>query len=265
MKTLLLLSCLWSEGAAQSAEALTNAAVLELVRAGLSDQAVVQLIDSRDNTFDVSVSGLIALKKSGVSNALIQSMLAASGRSASSDANAPLPGSIPEELGVYWEANQGLQRLPAENVTLRGPRGFETDTAALGGTSSAVALKPPLTFVIRTPDDVAAEEYVLVQLFIRKDRREFRTIMGGMRRSDGLERMAVPFQSERLARNLYRLRVVALPKGEFGFVRPGTQLPTTAAASRPDSPSGLVVPARPGTTLLSDSPSAGAVFTFSVR
>jgi hypothetical protein len=263
VKTLLLLSCLWSLCAAPD-DALSNGAILELVRAGMTDSSIVQLIEIRTSAFDVSVQALIALKQSGVSPAVIKSMLAASARP-QAGTDGLLRSPLPDEQGVYWEAEQGLQPLPVENITLRGPRGFETDTGVLSGISSMVALTPPLTFVIRTPDGMAADDYLLVQMFVRKDRREFRTLMGSLWRGDGIERMAVPFESARVAPNVYRVSVVALPKGEFGFIRPGTQLPTAIAASRPEGPEGLAVPAVPGTTVLPTTASAGAMFTFSVR
>ena len=266
MKTLLLLSCLCLEPPLDTEQPLTNAAILELVRNGFPDQTVMQLIDGRDSAFDVSVPGLVALKKSGASDVLIRAMLAASARDAGGALRGRPPASIPDEQGVYWEGEQVIRRLPVENVTLRGPHG---DTGAIQGTRSSLMLTPPLTFLVRAPENITADEYLLVQLFIRNDRREFRTLMGGLWRGDGVEHMAVPFESERLAPNLYRLRVVALPKGEFGFLRPGTQLTVAAAVSRPESASGLPVrpvggpqglPAQRGSV-----PSAGPIFTFGVQ
>jgi hypothetical protein len=198
---------------------------------------------------------------------------------------------MPDEQGVYWDVQGRLQRLPVETITLRGPRGFETDTGAIQRQRSNFVLTSPFTFIVRTPDNVVADEYLLVQLFIRDDRREFRTLMGGLWRGDGIEHMSVPFESERLATNVYRVRVGALPKGEFGFLRPGAQLPIAAAIARPDNPSGVstnrfeqpksgsdvltpqaagvsgapgsVSPARPASDGLGAS--AGAIFTFGVR
>jgi hypothetical protein len=259
--TLLLLAGLWWQQPPPPEAALTNADVVELVRSGLAEGTITRLIETRRHSFDVSVPDLIALKRAGVSDQVIRLMLvAATGRVARS----PAPAAVPEERGVYWEGPEGLRRLPAERITLRGPRGFETDTGVIGGTRSAVTLTTPLSFVIRTPDHVAPEEYLLVQLFVRKDRREFRTLTGGLWRGDGIERMAVPFESERLGRNLYRVRIVALPRGEFGFLQPGTQLPVARAAARPETTAGLPPPARPGAAQLPTDGSAGAMFTFSV-
>jgi hypothetical protein len=262
--TVLLLSCLMGYQTAAAEEILTNAAVVELVRAGMADSTIVDVIQTRGTAFDVTVAALIALRTSGVSNRVIASMLTASARGRSR--TSPLPATIPDEQGVYWEGGGGPQRLAAENITLRGPRGLENETAAIRGTTSALAVKPPVTFLLRTPDDVAPEEFLLVQLFVRKDRREFRTLLGGLWRGDSVEHMAVPFESERLAPSLYRIRVIALPKGEFGFVRPGTPLPIAAAVGRPESTRGVVAPnigvqAEVG----QGATGAGAIFTFSVR
>ena len=261
MKTFLLLACLWAQDPASRDAPLTNAGVLELLRGGITEGTIAQLIETRPHTFDVSVLELIALKRAGASDRVIRSMLSAATRRRTPSL---APVAVPDEQGVYWEGPQALQRLPVETITLRGPRGFETDTGVIDGTRSAIALPTPLSFLVRTPDNVTADEYVLVQLFIRKDRREFRTLTGGLWRGDGIERMAVPFESERVTRNLYRVRVVALPRGQFGFIPAGTQLPVGRAAARPDSTSGLIVPARPGAAHLPTEGSAGTMFTFGV-
>jgi hypothetical protein len=266
---LLAVACLGAGQPPAGEPPLTNAAILELVESGMADDVVARLIASRENAFDVSVPGLVALKSAGVSSTLIRAMLSASDGRTSGVRTSPMPASVPDEQGVYWEHEGQLQRLPVEVTGLRGPRGFETDTGTIAGTRSRLVLDVPATFVIRTPDGVVADEYILVQLFIRDDRREFRTLTGSMWRGDGIERMAVPFESERLGANLYRVHVVALPNGEFGFLEPGTQLPIGTALARPEAAAG--VPVRPlgpppGTTAQRRADrSAGPIFTFGVH
>ena len=61
--------------AAQSTSALSNADVIKMVKAGLSEQVVLASIDSATSKqFDVSPNGLIALKTGGVSDAIIGAM-----------------------------------------------------------------------------------------------------------------------------------------------------------------------------------------------
>jgi len=72
---------------AEKKEIVTNAMVIELMKAKLDEAVIVQKIQGSNTKFDLSVDGLIQLKKAGVSDSIIQSMI-----TAGTDAN-PNPGS----------------------------------------------------------------------------------------------------------------------------------------------------------------------------
>ena len=55
---------------------LTNAAVVRLVKAGFKEKTIIAIINSRPNRFNLETDQLIQLKKSGVSENVILSMLA---------------------------------------------------------------------------------------------------------------------------------------------------------------------------------------------
>jgi hypothetical protein len=60
-----------------AAAGLTNADVVKMLAAGLPESVVIQTIDAADPpTFDTTADGLIALKKAGVSDAVIQKLIA---------------------------------------------------------------------------------------------------------------------------------------------------------------------------------------------
>lgn len=63
-----------STGLAQT-ETLTNAEIVEMTRAGLGKQIILQKINSADANFDISAKALIELKKSGVEEEVIQALL----------------------------------------------------------------------------------------------------------------------------------------------------------------------------------------------
>jgi hypothetical protein len=66
--------------AQQRSEApLTNAAIIKLVRAGFKDKTVIAIIHSRPNKFDLEPERLIELKRNGVSENIILTMLAQDG------------------------------------------------------------------------------------------------------------------------------------------------------------------------------------------
>ncbi len=61
--------------ASAAAETLNNDAVVTLVSAGLGDEAVIAKIKASEHQFDLSTEQLIALKKAGVSGAIIAAMV----------------------------------------------------------------------------------------------------------------------------------------------------------------------------------------------
>jgi hypothetical protein len=137
---------------------------------------------------------------------------------------------LPGEQGIYVLANGAIQKIPGEITTLKetvtwGP------TAIVKKPRSGTRLRAPLEFVIRCSPDTTAAEYVLMHLFRRGDRREFRTLESGKSGWQGPERMMVPFQSRRIAPEVYHLSVLAVPKGEYGFLAPRLPLSASAAAS----------------------------------
>jgi hypothetical protein len=62
--------------AQESEAALTNAAIIKLVRAGFKEKTVLAIIHNRPNRFSLNPDKLIELKRSGVSENIILAMLA---------------------------------------------------------------------------------------------------------------------------------------------------------------------------------------------
>src|SRR6188472_4809518 len=65
---------------------MTNEDVIKMVKGGLGDSTVLQAIDGAEPAFDTSPDGLVKLKQGGVSEAVIQRILARRG-------GAPAPAS----------------------------------------------------------------------------------------------------------------------------------------------------------------------------
>ncbi|HXY47896.1 MAG TPA: hypothetical protein VEI01_00500 [Terriglobales bacterium] len=72
---------------------LTNDDVVAMVNGGLDQSLVLSAIDANDVNFDVSASSLLALKKAGVADEIIQAMLAAKTRKHNPPPTAPAPSS----------------------------------------------------------------------------------------------------------------------------------------------------------------------------
>jgi hypothetical protein len=68
-----------ASGQQRQEEPLTNAAVIKLVRAGFKEKTVIAIIHSRPNNFKLDPERLIDLKRNGVSENIILTMLSQSG------------------------------------------------------------------------------------------------------------------------------------------------------------------------------------------
>lgn len=113
-----------SVAAQQRSEApLTNAAVVKLVRAGFKEKTVIAIIQSRPNRFDLDPDRLIDLKRNGVTENIILTMLAL---------GEPLP------TGEEWSDDSFFKRNGRANE--RGgadPRGGESEIFGSSGGSKS--------------------------------------------------------------------------------------------------------------------------------
>ena len=80
-RTLLVLVCLgmcWATTPAQTGSdpALTNSAIVKLVKANFKEKTIIAIIGSRATRFDLSTERMIELKRTGVSERIILAMLA---------------------------------------------------------------------------------------------------------------------------------------------------------------------------------------------
>jgi len=149
-------------------QALNNAAVIKLVKAGLSDDIIVSTINASPGSYDVSVDGLISLKTSGASEKVISAILrkasdtkssAAATASTEPDSNAapatsPNPG--PQETtGASAPSKapgpEGIQ--PGARVVIAPMGGFETYFAA--------AVREKKVPIVLTVDKASAEFFIV--------------------------------------------------------------------------------------------------------
>jgi outer membrane lipoprotein SlyB len=79
VKRILLAIVLGAAIWAALAAPMTNDDVIRMVRGGLGDATVMQAIDAAEPAFDASPEGLVRLKREGVSEAVIQRILARKG------------------------------------------------------------------------------------------------------------------------------------------------------------------------------------------
>lgn len=249
-------------------EALNNASVMKLVKAGLSEDLIVTTINSSVGTYDTSANGLIALKKAGATDKVIAAvLLKASGASASAPAASPAasnaapagsasngvvlaPGALPagvDSIGVYYLDKNGStwQEVPAEVVNFKAGGALKHYASAgvlkgdmmgiVGGNRGPLSLKVPASFILYVPEGRAPGEYQLLRLHVNADSREFRAANGGIvHDAGGALRDVMDFAAKKIAPRIYLIEFGEdMDRGEYGFLPPsdapvGGSIPTAS-------------------------------------
>lgn len=138
-------------------EALTNASVVKLVRAGFKEKSVIAIIGARPVSFDLSPDRLVELKKAGVPERVILAMIARaeSADFAGDDWDDEMPlggfgrdrgqmgtpgdgGSDPSETSIFGSSGGSHGRTR----TRGGSGGGDTDTTTTGSATVRI-LRPP--------------------------------------------------------------------------------------------------------------------------
>lgn len=239
-------------------EALTNADVLKMVEAKLSDDLIVSKIRASACSFDTSTDTILKLKSHGVSDAIIQAMVAAgkpptqasTPAAAPADPNNPLS---PHAPGIYWLAkNQGGRQLTRLEASAYGG-GKTTGIMSSGMTYGLKKMKlkaelagPHAVLRIREPspefwfyfEDAAQgfgrgplsaqaskpEDFTLAKMEGHKKERQLvvgqANVFGG---SFGLRPQdVVAVQVQKVSPGIFKVTVSkALDPGEYCFVPPG--------------------------------------------
>lgn len=135
--------------------ALTNQDVARMAKAGVPESAIIASIQTRSATFDISPEGLIALKRAGASQNVLQAMLShdhgelvpavqvnGDGRSADELNPQPYPRkSRANVAGAVKPSEPSAQPVPNKVTLLRGEQTMlatQTASASSGGSKSAL-------------------------------------------------------------------------------------------------------------------------------
>ena len=112
----LILSTLFLEMAYADQTTITNGTIIELSRAGLSDTAIISLIETKRSAFDLGPESLINLKKAGISNKVIEAMLArdAALRKPKPEPPQTTPTIQPKYYGLYVVEGDKLTELSSK-------------------------------------------------------------------------------------------------------------------------------------------------------
>jgi hypothetical protein len=213
---------------------MTNDSVVRMVKAGLSDDLILQTIEAQPGQYITDADSLVDLKQAGVSDRIISGMVN-KGRVKIRAAEAPIVLSDVNEIGVYYKDRQGKWQMVDSEVVHIKSGGFIKSTVTHGiikedrnghvnGRESKLLLPRPIDFLIYTPDGVDASEYSLVKFRLNSDSREFRIFTGGViHSSDAGARDEVPFKATRTAPHTYQFTLGPDTYGaEYGILPPGS-------------------------------------------
>lgn len=233
-RILMVLMCAGSLALTQ--EALTNDAIVKMVKAGMSESLIVSMVGQQPGNYSTKIDDLIALKQAGVSDKVVTAMAAKAAGGTPTPAASPsaAPAAGPAmEIGVYfkkldvwtevlpevvnWKTGGTLKNLASAGVVKKDLNGNIT------GPGSRNSIKSPLEFLIVAAEGVSITEYQLIRLRPNKDYREFRTVTGGiLNQQSGAMRDMVPFEGKKVSpRNFSVVLPNNLGAGEYGFLSPG--------------------------------------------
>jgi hypothetical protein len=220
---------------------LNNDSVIKMWKGGVGEEVILTTIKASPASFTTSPDDLLALKRAGVTDKIVEAMIAkraaGAGRSGGKNAaNAPAtpaaaaPSAAPplvHEIGVYVLKDNAWTDLSPELINWKtvgvlksiGTVGLikEDRSGHLNGLHSGTPLPWPVTLLVYTPPDTAISEYRLIRLHQTKDIREFRTGVDGGKTAGGL----VPFDSTKIAERTYQIKPRGSDPGEYGLMPAG--------------------------------------------
>jgi len=222
-----------------------------MTKASFGDVTIVKMIETHSSSFDLSVDALLRLKELGVSQAVIQAMLSRDTERKPSAPLATVPATAAisvkpaelsqflDEVGVYQVLRGKLVAIEPEivnwrtggviknAVTLGLDKGHVNGTIAGPRSKTTVATTPfgmagSIVFYIRCLEGNSASEYQLLRFWQKGDRREFRSVTGGvLHMSGGATNNVTEFHFEKIAPRTYKVELPTLALGEYGFLAPG--------------------------------------------
>jgi hypothetical protein len=226
---------------------LTNQDVIDLVSLGFSDQLVIDKIrDTDGGDFETSVSALKALKAAKVSDSVIRAMINHHAAVMPAPSNSLMTwqkSELSQEVGVYVVLNGVMTELQPEIVNWQ-TGGFIKTRATLGivkgdrngkipGPRSAVQLPVPIDVIVKTLEGTSVTEYQLLHLHTKDNRREFRSVTGGVvHQSGGAIRDSLSFQPRKIADRTWEIRLDHLSNGEYGLLPPGVSSASISASGK---------------------------------
>lgn len=125
---------------AQTAKApMNNDDVVQMVTSSLTEDVIVGAISANEVNFDISAGGLLALKKAGVGDRVVQAMLAA---------EAKKRDPAPQKLASSAEPQPAFKTQPRQEMVLANPRTGAMGVPILNSPASQAPAQLPMVTLI---------------------------------------------------------------------------------------------------------------------
>lgn len=215
-------------------ETLTNEGIVNLVKSGMSEDLIMNVIGKQAASFALGANDLVALKNAGVSERIINAMVnkasgapVTGGGGAAATAAAGMTRANLSEPGLYYRKNNELLELLSEDVTWK-TKGAMKSVASAGiikkdlkgsitGPSSRNFLQNPMEVIIAPPTGLTINDYILLPMTPGKGLREFE--VGPVNQKSGVAKGAIPFGVEKVGPNAFRVVFqTPLGPGEYGIL-----------------------------------------------
>ncbi len=228
---------------------LTNESIVKLVKAGMTEDVVLGMVNTRPGQYSLATEDVIALKQAGVGQKVIAAMISrpvpSAGGAVGTASNAAIPDvpstGLVNEVGIYVKRGTSWDEVVPEPINwktggvvkhvatvglVKGDR-----NGSLAGPGSRNVFTLPAEFMIYTREAESYGEYILLRLHQNNDSREFRVFTGGVfHEKGGAQRDLITYEAVKVAPRTYHFVLKDLGTGEYGFLPPNLLTTTSASA-----------------------------------
>lgn len=229
-------------------EVVSNSSVIKMVKAGLSEDLILNVIKQQSSSFVIGSNELVELKMSGVSERIITAMFtktygAAPPAPAKPEAAKPKPP--PQERGVYYKKGDGWTELLFEQIVwsdagvAKNVRKVASVGLLRGDVSGVVKQPSSRTMLNSSPEIVIIQEegeniHNVLLVPLKRTKKGNRTVEIGAVKNGEVNKRAIPFGVEKVGKNQFKMVFQApLGPGEYGIL-PLNQI-TTYTGTNPAS------------------------------
>lgn len=214
-------------------EALNNEGIIKLVKSGMSEELILNVIRQQPGSYVLGANELVALKDAGLSEKLIGAMLekgkpasaaAAPGSAAAEplkkSTTIPGPGLFYKKGAEYfeliqeeveWKTSGAMRNIASAGIVKKDLNG------TIAGASSRNFLQNPMEIVIAPPSGMTINSYVLLPMKAAKSARAFN--VGPVNKKSGLAKGAIAFGVEKVGEGQFRIVLpTPLGPGEYGIL-----------------------------------------------